>query len=197
MNDEPQAPESGLLGRARRLADDALKYARSDEARAKFAGTKKMTVEVGGKISDRVRGLVPNAGRSTTNTQGDGDLGSNPTKSRPIFFIVAGVVLVPALAWYILLKYHEGHPQIRRDRTVTLEAFYYDEPTQYGAVIKDEHGYLHTLSLQGGKVEVLLDAPPDGPSSLREEGYEPGPYLYSIHLHSIEEIRKGGPHPIK
>jgi hypothetical protein len=61
MSDDRQSAKEGLLGKARRLAEKALIYARSDEANAKLAEVKKKAVEVGGVTADGTRSLAKKA----------------------------------------------------------------------------------------------------------------------------------------
>ena len=70
MGEEPQVSEGGLLSKARRLADDALAYARSDEAKTKLAAAKKKAVEVGGAASTGARDVLDQTGRAAARAMG-------------------------------------------------------------------------------------------------------------------------------
>ena len=70
MGEEPQVSEDGLLGKARRLADDALTYARSDEAKAKLAAAKKKAVEVRGAASAGAKDVLDKTGRAAARAKG-------------------------------------------------------------------------------------------------------------------------------
>ena len=70
MGEKPQASGDGLLGKARRMADDALAYARSDEAKGKLAEVKKKAVVVGGAASTGAKDLAMKAGRAAAQAKG-------------------------------------------------------------------------------------------------------------------------------
>jgi len=70
MGEEPQVSGDGPLGKARRMADDALAYARSDEAKTKLAEARKKAIEVGGAASAGARDLLKKPGRAATRAKG-------------------------------------------------------------------------------------------------------------------------------
>jgi len=70
MGEEPQVSGDGPLGKARRMAEDALGYARSDEAKAKLAEAKKKAVEVGGAASAGAKDVWDKTGRAAARAKG-------------------------------------------------------------------------------------------------------------------------------
>ena len=70
MDDDRQPTDGGLLGKARRLADDALEYARSDEARARFNEARRKAIEVGEVASAGATDLAKKAGRAASEAKG-------------------------------------------------------------------------------------------------------------------------------
>lgn len=70
MSDERQAAQGGLLGKARRMADAALKYAQSDEAKAKLAEATKKAVKVGGASLAGSKVLAKQASRAAAQAKG-------------------------------------------------------------------------------------------------------------------------------
>ncbi|HEU5119192.1 MAG TPA: hypothetical protein VFT74_21560, partial [Isosphaeraceae bacterium] len=58
MSDEKEKPDDGILGKTRRLANQIVEYARSDEAREKISAAKKKAADVGGRAAVGARKLA-------------------------------------------------------------------------------------------------------------------------------------------
>ena len=83
MNEKSET-DDGVLGKARRMADEALRYARSDEARAKLAAAKKKAIEVGGAASAGSRDLLKKTGRAAVQAKGKIDEIANSERAGQI-----------------------------------------------------------------------------------------------------------------
>ncbi|WP_435018550.1 hypothetical protein TA3x_000527 [Tundrisphaera sp. TA3] len=84
MGEEPKDSVDGPLGKARRMADDALAYARSDEARAKLAEARKKAAEVGGAASAGAKDLLKKTGEAASQIKEKADEFSKSEKAQEI-----------------------------------------------------------------------------------------------------------------